>query len=672
MEQTKTEKSGNRVRRRGIGITVKLVAAIVVSAVIAVSALLMVVFDRMSRTLLEKSEEILHTTTEKTIQETKAWMNRTLTMLETQRDTIEYEDMEIPEMTEYIKHTAGKNDAYPAGLYVALTDGSLYHASFVPGPDFNALVKSWYLNGLASEDFLLGDVYFDEDSRSYVVGASGVLKDGNGAVRGVAAADVYLDSISEIVSGIRIEETGGIFLVDTRTDTVIGHRDAAVVGEKLGGAGGMYTYAEGQIQAGKTGLSLYRDGGEDIYMEIAEVVGSSWMAVAYVPKAEVLSELYGLTRTMGTVSAVAVFALALLVILQIRRIIGRPVRELSKVATKIAEGDLDQTIRYRSRDELGILADNFNRVTVRLRDYIRYINEISDVLKEIAKGNLAFELKSEYTGEFSKIRESLDEISVELNIVMGQLSASSEDVAAGAAMVSNGAVTLSQGSTEQAAEVESLAGNIGKVSDSVQKIAQGAQKASSISQEVREGLLDSNAKMQNMTEVIQKISEKSNAIHKIVKTIDDIAFQTNILALNAAVEAARAGDAGKGFAVVAEEVRTLAGKSANAAKETTELLGETMASMTEGVSAADDTAKSMLAAVGLAEEMDRLIGGIADYTREQAVTAEEISHGISQIAVVVQTNVSTAESSAAASEELSGQAASLKELVAGFRLKNRR
>ena len=672
MEQTKTEKSGNRVRRRGIGITVKLVAAIVVSAVIAVSALLMVVFDRMSRTLLEKSEEILHTTTEKTIQETKAWMNRTLTMLETQRDTIEYEDMEIPEMTEYIKHTAGKNDAYPAGLYVALTDGSLYHASFVPGPDFNALVKSWYLNGLASEDFLLGDVYFDEDSRSYVVGASGVLKDGNGAVRGVAAADVYLDSISEIVSGIRIEETGGIFLVDTRTDTVIGHRDAAVVGEKLGGAGGMYTYAEGQIQAGKTGLSLYRDGGEDIYMEIAEVVGSSWMAVAYVPKAEVLSELYGLTRTMGTVSAVAVFALALLVILQIRRIIGRPVRELSKVATKIAEGDLDQTIRYRSRDELGILADNFNRVTVRLRDYIRYINEISDVLKEIAKGNLAFELKSEYTGEFSKIRESLDEISVELNIVMGQLSASSEDVAAGAAMVSNGAVTLSQGSTEQAAEVESLAGNIGKVSDSVQKIAQGAQKASSISQEVREGLLDSNAKMQNMTEVIQKISEKSNAIHKIVKTIDDIAFQTNILALNAGVEAARAGDAGKGFAVVAEEVRTLAGKSANAAKETTELLGETMASMTEGVSAADDTAKSMLAAVGLAEEMDRLIGGIADYTREQAVTAEEISHGISQIAVVVQTNVSTAESSAAASEELSGQAASLKELVAGFRLKNRR
>ncbi len=666
MDRTKeiTSAAGEK-RRRGIGVTVKLVAAVIVSVIIAVSALLAVVYDRMSQTLLEKSEEILRTTSEKTLQETRAWMNKTLTMLETQRDVIEYEDMTIPEMTAYIKHTAGQNDAYPAGLYVALTDGSLYHASFVPGPDFNALVKSWYLDGLDSEDFILGDVYFDEDSQSYVVGASGVLKDGKGAVRGVAAADVYLDSISDIVSNIQIEDTGGIFLVDTRTDTIIGHRDETVVGEKLSEADGMYAYAEEQIQAGQMGLSLY----EDTYIEIDEVAGSSWIAVAYVSRAEVLSELFDLTSIMVKVSVIAILVLTLLVVIQIRRIIGRPVKELSRVATQIAEGNLDQTISYKSSDELGILAHDFNRVTIRLRDYIKYIDEISGTLREIAKGNLAFELKNEYTGEFTKIKESLDEIAVELNDAIGQMNASSRDVAAGAAQISDSAVSLSQGSTEQASEVEALAGNIGKVSDSVQKIAQGAQKASSISQEVKEGLLESNVKMRNMTEVIQKISEKSNAINKIVKTIDDIAFQTNILALNAAVEAARAGEAGKGFAVVAEEVRTLAGKSANAAKDTTELLGETISSMEEGVTAAEDTAKSMLEAAGLAEEMNKLIGGIADYTKQQAVTAEEISHGIDQIAVVVQTNVNAAESSAAASEELSGQAAALKELVSKFRLK---
>lgn len=653
-------------KRRGIGITVKLVAAILVSVIIAVSALLAVVYDRMSQTLLEKSEEMLRSVTNETIQETRAWMNRTLTMLEMQRDTIEYEGMDIPEMTEYIKHTVNQNDAYPAGLYVALTDGSLYHASFVPGPEFNALEKSWYQNGLGSEEFMLGDVYFDEDSRAYVVGVSGVLKDGNDKVLGVAAADVYLNSISDIVSNIWIEESGGIFLVDTRTDTIIGHRDASVVGEKLGEfKEGMYAYAGEQIRTGKTGLSLY----EDTYIQVAEVAGSDWVAVAYVSGGEVLSELHDLTVLMTEVSIAAVLVLALLVILQTRRIIGRPVRELSRAATCIAEGDLNQAIHYKSRDELGILADNFNRVTIRLRDYINYINEISDTLREIARGNLAFVLQNDYAGEFAKIKNSLEEISIELNCTMQQISAASKDVAAGAGQVSNSAVNLSQGSAEQAAEVEALAGHIGEVSDSVERIAQGAQKASGISKEVRQGLLESNTKMQNMTEIIQKISDRSNEIHKIVKTIDDIAFQTNILALNAAVEAARAGEAGKGFAVVADEVGTLASKSAAAAQETTNLLGETISAMDEGVIAAEDTAKSMMSAAGLAEEMDNLIGRIAQYTAEQAATTGEISHGIDQVAIVVQSNVATAESSAAASEELSGQAVALKELVSRFRLK---
>ena len=667
MNQTKkTDTRIHSPKRRGLGITVKLVAAIVVSVIIAGSALLVVVFDQMSQTLLAKSEEMLRTTTDKTLQETKAWMNRTLTMLETQRDTIEYEDMAVPEMKEYIKHTAGQSDAYPAGLYVALTDGSLYHASFEPGPEFNALVKSWYQDGINSESFLLGDVYFDEDSQSYVVGASGVLKDKQGKVRGVAAADVYLDSISDIVSGIRIEDTGGIFLVDTRTNTIIGHRDKTLVGKKLSEPGDLYTYADGQIRAGNIGLNLY----EDTYIQIAQVEGSSWTAVAYVSKAEVLSELYALTRTMASVSATAVIVVMLLVIIQTRWIIGRPVKELSRVATRIAEGELDQTIHYQSRDELGILAYNFNRVTERLRDYIKYINEISDTLREIAQGNLTFELKSDYTGEFAKIRSSLEEIAIELNATMGQLKASSRDVAAGAAQVSESAVNLSHGSAEQSAEVDALAGHISEVTNRVQQIAQDSQQTSSLSKEVQEELLTSNTKMQHLAAVIQRISDKSNEIHKIVKNIDDIAFQTNILALNAAVEAARAGEAGKGFAVVADEVRTLAGRSADAAKETTALLGETISSMDEGVLAADDTDHSMLGAVKLSEKMGALIDDIAGNTKQQAVMASEISHSIDQIAIVVQGNVDTAESSAAASEELSSQAATLRELVSRFQLKD--
>ena len=231
-------------------------------------------------------------------------------------------------------------------------------------------------------------------------------------------------------------------------------------------------------------------------------------------------------------------------------------------------------------------------------------------------------------------------------------------------------MTLSQGSAEQAAEVDTLASHINSVSESIQQVALGAQKANGISQEVKTGLLESNEKMQYMTGVIQKISDNSVEIHKIVKTIEDIAFQTNILALNAAVEAARAGTAGKGFAVVADEVRALASKSSEAAQETSVLLSQTVTSMDEGVHAAQDTAQSMMAVANRADEMSNLITGIADYTKEQAENTAEITHGIEQISTVVQNNVSTAEASAAASEELSGQASMLKELVARFRLKD--
>ncbi len=655
------------VVRRGWGITGKLVFSIIGSVIVAVALLLAVVYVQMSNALLKKSEDLIRSTTEQTVQETCAWINRTLTMLEMERDTIQYEDMDIPALEEYIRHTVDPSSAYPAGLYVALTDGSLYHASFVPGPDFNALAKSWYQNGLASESFILGDVYFDEDSQSYVVGASGVLKNRNGTVRGVAAADVYLDSISSIVRGVQLEETGGIFLVDTRTDTIIGHRDSAMTGEKISEINsGIYSYVSEQIRNGKVGLSHY----DNTYIQIDKIPGSDWIAAAYVSRTEVLQELYILAAFMAGMVLLAVALMTLLIVIQVRRVIGRPVLELSQAATRIAEGDLEQTIHYHSRDEIGVLADDFNQVTIRLGSYVKYIDEIAQTLLQIAAGNLTFTLQYDYTGEFTKIKDSLEEISRTLNGTMGQLRTASRDVAAGAAQVSSGSITLSQGSTQQAAAVDALAGHIDSVSDSVHKIAQGAQEADRLAGSVKTGLLESDVKMRKLTDVIQNISENSTQIHKVVKTIEDIAFQTNILALNAAVEAARAGTAGKGFAVVADEVRNLAAKSSDAAQETTVLLGQTVDAMEECVTAGQVVAQAMLSVVEQADKMSGLISGIADYTKQQALNAEEITHGIGEISNVVQSNVATAEASAAASEELSAQASMLQEMVARFQLKN--
>ncbi len=667
-EQKQTKIKAAKARRGKRGITRKLTSAIVVTIAVMVAVLLFIVYNRVSDALLEKSEKLLTETTDKALQETSAWINKTVTRLDMQKDTIEYENMDIPEIKEYIRHTVDEDSAYPAGLYVALNDGSLYHASFVPGPDFNALEKSWYQNGIESENFILGDVYFDEDSQSYVVGASGALRGPNGKVRGVAAADVYLDSISNIVENIRLEKTGGIFLVDTRTDTIIGHRDKDITGKTLGEfKGDMYAYAAEQIHNGSTGLSLYGD----TYIEVAEVPNSDWTAVAYVSKAEVLSDLKMLTGIMVSVSVFAVLIAVFLIIILVRRIIGKPVAELNGVAAKIAEGELNQTIRHSSNDELGELADNFGRTVIRLRDYVDYIDEISEKLQEIAQGNLAFTLSHDYVGEFAKIRESLEKISLSLNGTMGQINKAAGEVAEGSGYVSDGAQTLSQGSSQQTDAVELLASHISEVSDGIQKTATGAKKADELAQQAGSKLMESNEKMQQMNTAIQKISGKSSEIHNIIKTIEDIAFQTNILALNAAVEAARAGEAGKGFAVVADEVRNLAGKSSEAAKNTTALIDQTVDAVEEGMNIANETTSSLMEVVALAEQVTKLIDGIAQYSASQAQATEAVISGIDQISSVVQSNMATAEKSAAASEELSGQANMLKDLVARFHLRDR-
>ena len=287
-KKTKDNPASHSMMRR-FGITGKLVMAIVVTIVIMVGALLLIVRSRVSDALLAKSENLLEETTDKAIQEVNAWMSGILATLETQRDTIQYDDMDVARMEEYIKHTVNQNSAYPAGIYVALTDGSLHHASFIPGPDYNALEKPWYKDGLSSEDFILGAAYFDEDSQSYVVGASGVLRDALGGTRGVAAADVYLNSISDIVSEIRLEKTGGIYLVDTRTNTIIGHPDTEMNGRSMAEFNGdMYAYAAQKIQSGSTGLSLYDD---KMYIEVTKVPNCEWVAVSYVSRDEVLADL---------------------------------------------------------------------------------------------------------------------------------------------------------------------------------------------------------------------------------------------------------------------------------------------------------------------------------------------------------------------------------------------
>ena len=660
MEQTK--------KPRHFSISAKLVLAIVVCIAVIMCLLVWMVSSEMSKVLLAENEALLEQTTASTLERTEGWIESVLSMLEAERDTIYYDNMGPAEIRAYVTHTAGQNSAYPAGIYAALSgDMSLIHASFVPGADYDLASKSWYQDGLASEDFILGDVYFDEDSQSHVVGASGQLRDRrDDSVRGVVAADVYLDSVSDAVRDVTLGETGGIFIVDRSSNMIIGHKDPAVTGADLTTLqDGVYPLAQAQIASRASGLQLV----EGTYILTEDIPDTNWVAVAYVVQDEVLADVRGLDQMLLIAAVIAGAAMALLVFIMVRRIIGRPVRELQSVAAKIAQGDLNQQIAYESNDEIGGLASDFREVTRMLREYKNYIGEIASTLDQIASGNLDFSLKYDYTGEFAKIKDGLDRLSQSLNHTIGQIQQASHDVAIGSQQVAAGANSLTSGASKQASAVDSLAGHIGELTESVGRIAAGSQKAREISQDVRRGLVDSSAKMDHMSGVIQHISTQSSQINGIVKTIEDIAFQTNILALNAAVEAARAGETGKGFAVVAEEVRTLAGRTSEAAQRTTALLSETVASMDEGVIAARDTGEALLEVVKGSDQMSELINSIAEYTEKQAANAKGISGGVDQLSELGADNVRVAETSAEASDELRGQADMLSKMVSRFRLR---
>ena len=361
------------------------------------------------------------------------------------------------------------------------------------------------------------------------------------------------------------------------------------------------------------------------------------------------------------ITAVACFTM----FIYVKRQIGNPVAHIAEKARLLAQGNLKLDFTVDTNNEIGDLGEELNNS---VQEISAYITDIDRAMTCFAAGDFDIKPSQPFIGDFKSIEDSITNFIVRICGTLSEIGKSSEQVSGGANQIADGAQALATGATQQASAVEELAATINDISQQVQTTAANAQEANALADEAGREVEVCNQKMLEMNAAMAAISETSGEISKIIKAIEDIAFQTNILALNAAVEAARAGVAGKGFAVVADEVRNLASKSSEASKDTAALIESSIQAVNNGTHLAEDTLQSLSTVVEAARSVTITVNKISRATQEQSDSLAQVTMGVDQISSVVQTNSATAEQSAAASEELSGQAHILRDLVGGFQL----
>ena len=604
-----------------------------------------------------------------------AWLEIESQKISDMADEISYQKYDTDNRNGAFDYLVSKTEDMPEmyAIYFGCPDDySCFSDGWIPDADYIISERQWYIDAAASESAIITEPYIDASTKKMVITIAKAVRDANGNVTSVIAADMFIDDIQEITAGFSFTESGYPVLT-TASGNIIIHKNEAFLptvdadeNEITTPYSDTYSDKNSEQTDGDITSFKFTDyDGITKFVVSKTVPASGWTLSFTMNNSELYSDVTRIIVIFCVMIPVIIVISAIICTIIIKKCF-KPLADVSAAAQKMTHGDLSVSFSYNADDEIGAVCRIIEQTNVVLKSYV---NDISEHLSEMANGDFTNNVSLDYVGDFAPIKTSLNNILESLNNVFSSITHTTDAVFDGAENISHSAGSLAESAGLQTELINEIAESVDSTGKTIAANVMLTENAKKISARTAEEVIQSNLHMEKLLEAMDEIRRTSDEISNINKTIEDIAFQTNILALNASVEAARAGAAGKGFAVVADEVRNLATKSSAASKQTSTLIGESTVAVENGMKFAADTAAYLKNVVTQTQQVEKIVSDIAAASVEQNTYMSSINEKTVKISDYVSSSAENTQKSADASADLDTQASKLKQMMGNFKMK---